>query len=462
MAIGAVLGSLELGRKALAKVTEHKPELVAGLHEAQDSFRKAVSAPASVWNAHKPQGDRFFSHAPRNPQDLTAAQSWKPGQSGLSGSEANAQINADYSRLGKDMQRYQAGDPNGPKLPRLADWMQFGKYASREAGEQIRNLEDMAKAETGDPKAAADLARNGCNTRQIVQSLMMEGCSVREKINAGTFGKALLSPIGTLAQLGVEGTSQLLDRLGKLQSALVKGNTEIHQNIAPAYDAFLTGESNGQGGMKSLERAGYSAGSAKDPQGFLTSAFANYQKARQLGLEAQHTQDPAQREKLLAERRSLTEDANLKMGLQEQMEILQKKEIFGDPDVQKGLGSVSGLMSVSDANGVHNVGAADKNWTDFAGRMGFRSVNPEATGAIQVRDLDGQVNYYKIDPRQTGTISEYFTQNVAGPAAENLIDGEPRPLVQEPESKTGYALDLVARKMQQAQSYVGGCLDYVN
>lgn len=411
----------------------------------------AVSAPA----AGKSGPDPYFKHESVDPQDMKAAQGWWPGKGTLSGTQANGQINSDYHRLNQQMQKYQQGDPKAPQLPKVSDWMTFGKYASREAGEQIRNLEDLMKfAYNGDVKAGADATRNFADKDPIIQAALLGGDTAARNAGQQNPVDALLNPVGAASDALAGTAGDMVSKLDKMRTSLVEGNTEIHRNVAPAYDAFLKGEGDGQKGMDSLKAAGYFPGSEKDPQGFVTHAFEDYKQAREIGLKAQQTQDPAERQQLLAERERLMHSGNLHLGLQEQMNILQKPSIFGDKQMQEALGAVQGTMTLTDANGTHSVGQADKNWTDFSARMGLKEVAQGTPGAVEVRDHSGKSTWYQEDPSKSGTISEYFRDNLSGPKAENLMSSQPRPIYNAPTTPTGKAVDNVATNLQQGN--VGG------
>lgn len=362
-----------------------------------------------------PASPQAFRYTPRHPRDLTSSKSWAPGKAVPSGAQANERINSDYDHLNRQMQAYQSGHPKGPKLPVVSDWAAFGKYASREAGEQIRNLEDLIRGAQGNPGSLADVARNMATPENLQQGVLM----------------------ATSQAGGVKTPATLL----RLREAMVEGNTLIHKHVAPAYEAFLQGESEGGGGgLRRLQEAGYKPGSAKDPQGFVYSAFSAYREAHDLGLQAQSESDPEKRQALLKARQEKMESGNLKLGLQEQMEVLQKPSIFGDPELQQALGAVTSTMTLTDANGTHSLLRAGGNWTDFATRMGLVEVTPGAPGSFPVRDHQGKTTHYQVDPGKTGSISHYFSQNAAGPRAERLNAARPRRLQTQPETVTGEAL----------------------
>jgi hypothetical protein len=413
--------------------------------------------------------DEHFKYESRDYKDLTEAQAYNPatkaGRAKMTATDANDQINQDYHQINQDMQRYLAGDPNGPKLPDTTDWTSFGKYASREAGEQIRNTEDVIQAMNGDAQAATDLMRNGITKTNVTQGALVGTDIVGRALNnqSGDFAKGAQetltgNPVGPLrtgkavADTSADVGEMGADSLFKINKGLVKGNTEIHQNIAPAYDAFLKGESDGKGGLESLKDAGYYKGSEKDKQGFVSGAFGDYKKARELGVQAQSETDPVKKEKLLSQRQELMEHGNLMIGMQEQMEILQKPGIFEDKDMQRVIGASSGTMSLTDANGTHELLPGGGQWTDFQTRMGLKSVPEGTEGAIPVKDNQGKTTNYLPDPSKKGTIVDYFTQNASGTNARNLNQGSPRPVYTKPTTETGDSLDGLGKAINNGDT----------
>lgn len=350
-----------------------------------------------------------FAYDPVALLDLSEAPAWAPGADGVSGTDANAAINNTYDKLDKDMSRY-LGEPA------VASWMTFGKYASREAGEQIRNLENVERAQSGDTDAARAAARDMAHEAPLEQAARLGFDTLRRTYEGD--GKVLDDTL-----------PNVFGKLGKMRDALVEGNVAIYQNIAPAYDAFLRGEADAsKGGMQALKEAGYEKGSPRDPQGFVTAAFERYSQARQKGIEADETSDPTRRQQLLDERKALMNEGNLQIGLQEQMTILQRDSIYGDPQMQEALEAVGGTMSLTDANGRHDLRPDGKSWAGFADRMGLMPTTADDARGIDVTDHHGRTTRYAPDPTQTGTIYEYFTTNVDGDAARNLIESAPRPL----------------------------------
>ncbi len=413
-----------------------------------DTSSKTDTSPVAAAGATNPQADPYFSYPGVPWTDHSKSIAWTPGSKGESPTQANQAITNGYIDLNGHMQNYLQGDPNGPKLPELADWTTFGKYASREAGEQIRNLEDKKRFEAGDIEAGRRMQRNMTNLTTAQQAAGMGLGSLQEsssKIDPQNLAANPLNEVGktlgnTVADAAIVGPDAMLN-------ALVKGNNGIYNNFAPAYDAFLKGEASGQDGLKSLAEAGYTPGSKNDPQGFITSALTNYKEARQLGLQAQQESDPTKRQQLLDQRKQLVSEANLNLGNQEQMEVIQQPGVFGDPIVARNIGAIGGTMAVNDANGQTPLLPDGGNWSDFQTRMGFKEVEPGSQGAMEIRDPQGQLHHYAVDPNAKGTISDYFNQNTDGPRAAKLNSSNPRSLYEPTTSVSGSYLDETARHL---------------
>lgn len=395
-----------------------------------------------------------FAYNPLNLRDVSAArESWTPGSTGLSGVDANRMINETYNALDQQFSRF-LGDPP------TANWMSFGKYASREAGTQIQNLEAALEAlETlkqvdgsmgNDERAVGALIEVMTSDRMLEQAVRM-AFEVGEDVDMRTFlTSALLGPPGTAVVPGVvagaDFANRMIGALGGLREAMVTGNTRIYENIARPYDVFMQAESRGEDGLAALRAAGYDGPHAgqtftsdrvRDPQGFVISAFEKYKEASIRADQASilEQEDPvgnrARIDALRAERQTLIHEANLLIGMQEQLTILQAPDIFGDPMVSRLLGAMSGTMSLTDANGRHELlpgsSPSTANWADFETRMGLREVPAGTAGAIGARMPDGSTRHFQ-PTYPAGTISEYFQSNYTGAAAQNLISSPPRPI----------------------------------
>jgi hypothetical protein len=356
-------------------------------------------------------------------RNLEAALNWAPGSEGLSGTAANATINRTYHALSDAFTDF-LGEPA------LPNWMTFGQYASREVGTQINSLEDAFSAlhSVGHPQTpreiyqALDEAMEHLSPEMAKQVLKL----TRSQIERPTI-KDLIA-LGANPALGVtREVVELLDdtmaALDRLHKALVQGNVGIYANMAPAYQVFLKAEEAGEDGLEALRQNGYQAGGEKDPQGFIEQAFSRYQMARELGDQAKYA-SATERGLLLDERRQLIHEANLFIGIQEQMVILQAPGIYGDPEVANVV-NAQGELSLTDAAGTHRLVG---NWADFATRMGLEVVPDGTAGAFPIRDHAGKSTAYRIpDPPVAGTITAYFAAGLAAGTAGALLNGEPRP-----------------------------------
>ncbi len=388
------------------------------------------------------QPDPHFQYNARPLQDLRGSVHWTPGSSVRSGTEANQQVTSDYEHLNTEMQRYLAGDPNGRRLPAVTDFAGMAKFGSRLAGEQIRNLEDLEKGAAGDPRAATDVMRNMANPTAIEQGAKMGGATlVRNAADENPLLTAV-APLPLAGKVAGESTVDAVRTMGKMRDILVEGNTTIHDSAGRAYDAFLKGESSGEGGLEALEKAGYYPGSKEDPMGMYTQAFGAYKQARELGLQAQSESNPEKRKALLEQREELMKGANQRLFIHEQ-ESLERPHMYGDADMKNAVRSIGGSMTLDDPHGKYDLLPQGGDWTDFQTRMGFQEVDPDTPGAIDMLQRDGSHKYYKADPSAIGTVSHYSNSRTAGPLAEAMSSTQPAPLIQSPTTETGRGVDRV-------------------
>ena len=321
--------------------------------------------------------------------DLSGAVGWKPGDPGLNGTEANARITATYHTLDQAMARY-LGEPA------LPNWMTFGKYASRQAGEQIVRLEELLKVSKRlDADAAIDSLQDFLKHPEML----------------GEQGLALLKLSGD--------PIAFLRNSQRIRDALVIGNTGVYVDIAPAYDRFLRAEAKGEDGVAALRDAGWGR-APRDPQGLILPAFALYQRAtREKG-----TLTPAAR-------REMIHRANMLIVSHEQMVVVQGPRVFGDPEVARLLGSLTSQMTVTDVRGSEPLLPHGGSWADFATRMGYADARPGTPGAIRVVDPAGVVHHYVPHPdakRRAGTIGSYFAGALTAADARAMTGAAPAPL----------------------------------
>ena len=405
--------------------------------------------PASVVEpapAGKP--DRYFQYNARPLRDLRGAVSWSPGSARMSGTAANDQITNDYQYLNGEMQRYLKGDPNGKKLPPVTDFAGMAKFGSRLAGEQIRNLEDLQKAANGDVKAGTDAARNMANGQVIEQGVKMTGASARRNGSDESGLLVALAPGLAGAKVAGEMAADTVITVNKMRDTLVQGNTTIHDSAGRAYDAFLKGESSGEGGMEALQKAGYYPGSKEDPMGMYTQAFTQYKEARELSLQAQNTPDRVAQNALLKKRETLMKEANIKLFIHEQ-KSLEAPTMYGDKDIKNAVGAIGGSMTLNDPFGEYRLLPNGGDWTDFNKRMGFVEVAKGTAGAIDVLNKDGSHTHYLVDPGAVGTVSHYSNQRTRMTDAWEMCGNAPKPLHQAPTTSTGQGVDRIGSNLSQ-------------
>jgi hypothetical protein len=321
--------------------------------------------------------------------ELGSAVGWKPGEDGLTGAEANETITGTYHALDQAMSRY-LGTPTVP------NWMTFGKYASRQAGEQIVRLEEMLKiAKRLQPDAMVDTLQDFAKHPEML----------------GEQGLALLKLS--------DGPLDMLRNAQLIRDALVIGNTGVYVDIAPAYDLFLRTEAAGGDGVAALKAGGWGK-APRDPQGLILPAFALYQRA-------------AREKKALTPeaREALVHRANMLIVSHEQMVVVQGPRVFGDPRVARLMGSLTSQMTVTDVRGSEALLPNGGNWADFATRMGYADAPAGTPGAIRVTDAAGRVHHYVPNPdpaRRVGTIGSYFEGALGEADAKAMIGAAPAPL----------------------------------
>lgn len=321
---------------------------------------------------------------------LQAAQAWRPGSSVISGTAANMRITETYHALDQAMSTYLG-------TPAVPNWMTFGKYASRLAGEQIVRLEETLKvARRVDHDALIDTLQDFIAHRDALgpQSVALFKASGR---NPFTF----------------------LRNAERMRDALVIGNTEVYADIVPAYRLFLQAEGRGADGVQALREAGYGR-APRDPQALLLPAFELYQKA-------------AREHKTLSPeaRRALIHQANLLIVTHEQWTVVQSPRVFGDPVVARLMGAFGQDLSVVDARGAMPLLPQGGDWTDFATRMGYQRVPAGTPGALRLVDSAGQAHHYRLNPdaaARPGTISRYFEEALGSEDARLMINAVPAAL----------------------------------
>ena len=346
----------------------------------------------------------------------------------------NHAINQSYHVIDAAMTGY-LGDPL------VANWFTFGQHASREAGTQIRNLQNglqvlrdllpALQALSGGPLLALfgqagivvtqlrrmmDLASQDLLFQQSLQLAFAQAGITQAEINALILEAEIALAVAPVAGLMLPGAllvfipfmGRLMNLAGRLIAAIpaiitsvervfqnmVRGNREIYENVAPAAHAFLAAAQGAPDGVP--------AGVAfvGDASGFLAAAFAEYGECRKLGDEARAAPGTPEAAQKLAERQRKAHHANLVIGFQEQLVILQP--IFDT--MQTELRAMSGTMVLHDPNGAHPLA---NNWGDFYTRMGIDPATaPADPRTIRAGSLPPLLP--ATDPRRRGTIAEYF------------------------------------------------------
>lgn len=363
--------------------------------------------------AQKPAAPTFHYEGMSFP-DVSAARSWTPKTGGMSGTDANQIVTETYHQLDQVFSAYLGA-------PDVSNWLTFGKYASHEAGAQITDLEQLLTVKQLKPRTLKALAGDiGDPTlmKQGLSAFKVEGKHYEQGLKQAGKVDSLRAQIGF--------APFLKDQAEKLHASLVVGNTKVYHDVTPAYDLFLKAESAGQDGVAALKLAGFGHSEA-DPQGLILKAFSGYQAANRVWRQASRPDvSSAEREALLAKRKELVGRANLDMVTNEQMVILQGADAFGDPDIARLTGAVSGTMRIHDALGAHELLPNGGNWTDFATRMGFQEV-PLASvpGALSVRDHQNVAHDYVLASDRPGTISRYFEDNLSETRSRKMIATNP-------------------------------------
>jgi hypothetical protein len=191
-------------------------------------------------------------------------------------------------------------------------------------------------------------------------------------------------------------TPAIILAVDRVYENMKRGNKEIYENVAPAARNFLQaaqGAANGVPGTMAF---------AGDTSRFLSAAFVEYGEVRRLGDEARAAPGTPESVTKLAQRRDKAMHANLLIGFQEQLVILQP--IFNT--MMEELQAMSGTMVLHDPNGAHPLA---NNWGDFYTRMG---IDPSQAPADPRTITPGTLPPLLPRAQRQGTISSYFNDNV--------------------------------------------------
>ena len=348
----------------------------------------------------------------------------------------NNTINQTYHQIDAAMTGY-LGDPL------VANWFTFGQHASREAGTQIRSLQaglqvlrDIGPTLvglsfgpnpiTGFQSAVAairifrrvlDLMGQDGLIRQAMQLALAKAgitdADLRRLVNEATTaliespGAAMnpiaayhmvrfIADVASMTAKLIVATPAIIQAVERVYENMKRGNKEIYENVAPAARNFLQaaqGAPNGVPGRMAF---------AGDTNGFLAAAFSEYGEVRRLGDEARAAPGTPEAATKLAQRHDKAMHANLLVGFQEQLVILQP--IFNT--MMQELQAMSGTMVLHDPNGVHPLA---NNWGDFYTRMG---IDPARAPADPRTITPGTLPPLLPAAQRRGSISSYFNDNV--------------------------------------------------
>jgi len=216
----------------------------------------------------------------------------------------------------------------------------------------------------------------------------------------GAIGMGLALPfIGHVARMVgklIVAIPPLISALRLISSNMVTGNREIYENVAPAAAGFLArAQASATGDVQ-----GYVP--AADPSGFMTAAFAEYVEVRKLGDDVRSNPTAPDASSKLAQRQAKAAHANLLIGFQEQLVILQP--LF---DTMKDeMAAMSGTMVLHDPNGAHPLA---NNWQDFYTRMG---IDPRTAPKDPTTITPGNLPPLLPAAQRQGTIGSYFGDNL--------------------------------------------------
>jgi|GEM_PF-2187967 len=436
--------------------------------KVSDEFDKALVPP--------------FTFTPIVVRNLWEAVKWVPHTTGMTGTQANQVVNLTYHQLHLQLQDYIGA-------PHLSNWFTYGKWASREAGQGINDLsaamtamlellpsglhsglwslaplapavlvgkyiydhtaqfEVLYQISTGDwdwhnmrkPSMAFQVLKMALTTIGVV---LTEPSDFRDPVFLAKLVAGFISPILKGAMTATEIITKLYDNLGVMVRCLIIGNQGIYRNMVPGALAFLQGEADGGKGIEKFQAWAKTQpddsndlwmNGTCDPQNFLLNAFKAYQQVRQMGMEMMQLDlsKAGNKEKwdaLKDKRRKLMDVANVIIGCQEQMCILQAPNVFTNPTMRTLVQGQEKQMMLHDKG---DPGGARRridllpdggDWTVFVTRMGLQ---PGSGGSsIHIQDpyesafAEGD---YAADASRRGTIFDYFHTNLGGGAVKDPI-----------------------------------------
>lgn len=406
-----------------------QPEAPTDPAEPTDSVQLGEEAMA-------PQAADDFEYSGLPLKDHSGANFWSADQAQRgteSGTAANAQINRDYSALSQAADRYMNGTQGAP---RVNNFFEFAEQASTAVGEQIRNIENVQLGANGSAVGAVKAGQAMLNGQQLDQARRVYDATMRDQadqvVQQNPNDNSLLN--GSRVLGGTAG--QMWGEMDTTRDALVNGNTAIHKHLGSAADTFFRGEADGGKGLEALREAGIVPGSKDDPDGLITRAFTSMQKVHDLGQQWEQATTQEEKDRIQAERLEASKDSVFSFMMHEQGHILQNGAIFDDPTLKRNLGAITETMTFKDTNGEHGQLGAGQNYANFTDRLGLQSVSGDTPGAFPLTK-NGETRHYLPDPSQKGSIVDYFSSNMEGRRAENMLNAPARDLETPPETQSG-------------------------
>lgn len=343
----------------------------------------------------------------------------------------NHAINQSYHAFDRAMVQYIGN-------PAVSNWCTYGQHASREAGRQIRNLQAGLKILQDAVPILVGLSGNIVNqviasqriwpTLRRIFALLQEDGLMKQSLQLA-LAKANITPgqinalqtdwddatsldwndllpwdsptvdmgrvAGHVIAMGIKlavALPALIRAIRRVFANMAQGNREIYENIAPAYNQFLRAARTAPQGVVNVAPLRFT----RDRGRFLQTSFIKYSEAKavanRIGRGSAAT--------ALQQRNALMHEANLLIGFQEQLVILQP--IF--ETMMEELTSMNGTMVINDPNGVHPL---RDNWGDFYTRMGIAArTAPANASTISPDHLPPLHRAGAVGMR--GTITEYF------------------------------------------------------
>lgn len=354
------------------------------------------------------------------------------------GADLNNAITASYVQSAGDMRALIPG-------VETPVWMDFGKFASREAGSSYTMIQGVTQFLTNmaSPlfwaEAMASPMQMFGDVRKLVEN-MFEGASLAPgmKDQAVALIGAVMDQRGGLAGLAANPIGfikGMIDTLNGLGRTLLEGNMRIQANFGPAMAAFTSAEAAGQDGVEAARKVLAEMEPHGDPTGLFAAGLTKYQQASHKAKEAAAAPTPEAREALLAEANALVAEGNVLLAAHEQNLV---RDLFESEPAHSVVGRITPTMAVHDAaypDG-YELLPGGGNWADYAARMGLEPATAaefEGNGkgpVIQVKNpKTGQVEYWRIkQPVEGGTIPGYFAAAGTGAAGAANIAAVPDPV----------------------------------